>query len=567
MTQLLGCRDLQIDLVDDAGQTAVHKAAAGGRSTHLQKLVECGASLSIKDASGSTPLHLAAAHVLPRACVKILVDAGADRDVVDAGGASPLHHAPAAMLSGCSWFPGVLPLLATPSNINLVVKGTTLLHTSVAGELQGVVSALLAAGANPTSLDGGGESALTQAARQGTTAMLSLLLRHLLRQHLQQGGAEAVELPREVALAMQEAVARSTAHGCCVWTAVMDVAGEGTASALWQQLIQQPPSSVAGPAHLQSGSQQQQGLQQQQQPQSHQGPGRAQQPQKQPQLKRAVMEVLLKGWKEACATWAQQRKSSLQPLAEAIKDSSSLSAAASTGGPAGVSQPAASSQEAAVPAGAPQPAAVGAGAASGSPTGPCMAQPAAKRSKATTIGQLAAAAGLGQQAQVQELLQQLPAGMHASALAKSAKAATAAGHYHLCMQLAQQLAAQDSAKALLLVQGVVAQGEGRCYDQVEVLRPSSLALCGALLGGWVAVRRQQQQELVDGVVSAAVAWKQAQLEGCKKLRGEAQRQHVAAPSLVSQLPPQQLAATAGAGDCGAGVQPAAVEVGDALQPS
>jgi hypothetical protein len=154
-----------------------------------------------------------------------------------------------------------------------------------------------------------------------------------------------------------------------------------------------------------------------------------------------------------------------------------------------------------------------------------VAQQPAKHSKVPTLAQLAAAAGLGQQAQVQELLQQLPVGVQASALSESAKAAAAAGHYSVCVQLAQQLAALDSPKALLLLQGVVAQGEECCYDQVEVLGPSSLALCGALLGDWAAVRRQQQQELVDGVVSAAVAWKQVQLEGCKKPRGEAMRQH------------------------------------------
>jgi hypothetical protein len=76
------------------------------------------------------------------------------------------------------------------------------------------------------------------------------------------------------------------------------------------------------------------------------------------------------------------------------------------------------------------------------------------------------------------------------------------------VQLVQRLAATDQSKAAQVVQGVVAQSEGRPYTAVEVLGPSSLELCGALLGGWQVVRRQQQQEMVDGVVSAVVAWTQ-----------------------------------------------------------
>jgi hypothetical protein len=560
LTELLTCKELDIHLVDGVGQTALHKAAASSRCMNVQNLLKSKASLNVKDASGATPLHLAAASAFAYGCVRPLVEAGADRDALDGSGATPLHRVPAASLVEV---PPLLTLLATPSNIDRVVKGTTLLHTAAAGDQQGLVSALLAAGASPSALDGSGESALTQTARRGSTAMLALLLRHLLWQHKrQQHGVEAVGLPPEVALAMQEAVACSTAQACCVWTAVMDVLGEDAASALWQQVTQRPGSSLVEPEHQQQGSQQQQqeGSQHHQQQAAHQGAGRG----KQPQLKRAVLEALLQGWKVACTTWVDQRQSSLQPLAEALKhSSSSQQAAVCTSSSTCAAQPPATSQAAVGPAGssagAPQPAAVGAGAASGSTAGPSNAQHAGK-GKSPTIGQLVAAAGLGQQQHVVELLQRLPAGVQASALVASAKAAAAAGHYSLCVHLAQQLAALDPLKSLLLVQGVVGQCEGCGYDQVEVLGPSSLALCAALLGGWQAVRRQQQQELVDGVVSAAVAWRQAQEEGGKAPYGAAaKRQRVGAPDHACQLcrrRPPRLAAPA-AGGLGTGVQPVA----------
>jgi hypothetical protein len=376
-------------------------------------------------------------------------------------------------------------LLATPSNIRRLVGGTTLLHTAAAGGKHGLVSALLAAGAAAGQQDSRGESVLAMVARQGSTAMLSLLLRRMLWLHKVSASADGAKLPQEVVLALQQALAHSDERSVFVFTAVMEVLGEGAASALWQGLVEQHRSSLAE----QAGP----GQQQQQQP-----PGQGQQQQQQRQLGRAAVGALLQGWLGACGALAEQNKSIMQPLEEAMQDNSQQQAVVAVAGRAG-KQP-------------PSPPPTAEAAAGAGPGVNAAAAGAVVMYQVATLATISAAASLGQQQEVQRLLQQLPRGTQGNALAHAGKAAGGSGHYQLCVQLVQQLAATDQMKALQVMRGVVAQSEGRPYAAVQVLGTGSLELCGLLLGGWQAVRRQQQREMVDGVVSAAVAWKQGQQE-------------------------------------------------------
>ena len=62
---------------DEAGSTAVHKAAANGHLDVLKLLIQHGGDVELPDISGCTPLHVAArnGHLT---CVKYLVLQGAD---------------------------------------------------------------------------------------------------------------------------------------------------------------------------------------------------------------------------------------------------------------------------------------------------------------------------------------------------------------------------------------------------------------------------------------------------------------------------------------------------------
>jgi ankyrin repeat protein len=470
LKELLRFKGLLLNVVDNAGQTAVHKAAAGGQISNLRLLIQKGASLGVADAAGATPLHLAAGGRFQR-CVHFLVSSGADKDALDSGGAAPLHRA------GTRARPQLVSLLATPSNINRLVGGTTLLHTAAAGGWSGLVSALLEAGAAPSQQDSQGVSVLVMVARQDSTTMLCLLLRHLLWQHKATASADDALLPPDVLIAMQLSLALDVEGSVWVLRTVLEVLGEGAASALWQQLVEEHRSSLAEADLVQQ-------MQQQDQPR---------------RLGHVAVSTLLLGLSYACDALSEQQQSITLPLEQALQGSSQQPAgAAAVHVPAGgqLAPPPAAPQ-----AGGAAAAVAGAGAAGVAAAGGAPAEP-----QAPALATISAAARLGQQQEVQGLLQQVPGAAQAAALAEAAKAAGGSDHYQLCVQLVQKLAATDQAKAAQVVQWLVAQSEGRPYTAVEVLGPSSLELCGALLSAWQAMRCQQQREMVVGVFDAVVAW-------------------------------------------------------------
>jgi ankyrin repeat protein len=476
---LLQCSALQVDVVDGAGQTALHLAAAGGYLKNIRQLVQHGASLGVADVQGAHPLHLAAAGGFIES-VKCLVTAGADRAALDADGATPLHRLP---LQTCS--PQLVALLATPSNINRVVGGTTLLHTAAASSNEEVVAALLAAGATTGTHNSKGECALVTAARQGNVGVLCLLLRHMLWQHKQQAPAGLAALPPAVVTAVQATlVGREESISMSMFKVVLQVLGEGAASVLWQQLVEQHNSSMA----------QQGGLPKQQ----HQRqPTRAhKQEQLQGRLGERVLAVAVQGFLEAGATVARQQEKLTQPLDQAVV--SQLIKSTAPHGQLGRRQPA--------------PEAVSAAA---------TFEAAAAQQKVATLEHTTEAACLGQRHEVLRLLQQLPEEVLADALSSAAQAAAGAEHYQLCVQLLQQLVVLDDVEAKRVFGHLGCVTEEDTCPAMKVLEPRSLALCGEVLTGWQALRRQQQQELVDSVVSAVVVWKEEQqqvvMRGRKRL--------------------------------------------------
>ena len=75
-----------------SGQTRLHKAAQGGNTERVRRLLEELIDVNATDSEGCTPLHFAAgsAHV---EIVKVLADNGANIEAQDADGSTALHYA------------------------------------------------------------------------------------------------------------------------------------------------------------------------------------------------------------------------------------------------------------------------------------------------------------------------------------------------------------------------------------------------------------------------------------------------------------------------------------------
>ncbi|XP_043963571.1 ankyrin repeat and SOCS box protein 13 [Gambusia affinis] len=75
-----------------AERTEVHKAASLGHASHLQDLIEGGASVNVVAVDSITPLHEACLRGQAR-CVQLLLDAGAQVDARNVDGSTPLCDA------------------------------------------------------------------------------------------------------------------------------------------------------------------------------------------------------------------------------------------------------------------------------------------------------------------------------------------------------------------------------------------------------------------------------------------------------------------------------------------
>jgi ankyrin repeat protein len=471
--------------VSNDAAAAVHLAAAGGHAGTLDVLLQQeGVEVDLVGAKGKTALHLAASegHL---ECVKQLVAAGANRDAEDAEGATPLHLAPLAEQ------PQLVPLLATTKNINNMVGATTVLHTAAAaaaGRSVELVAAVLAAGGSLTAANSARQSALTMIHQQGDPALFMAVFLHLLRSH----PTATLPLGQEVVAAEQVYLGMQDACIKQMFVTVMEVLGSAAAQDLWRQMVQQQQSRTASSSN--PGHQQQQQRTGQEQ-QDMCPPGTSKQGvvtelrrhQQQLRLDYTMVKAMQEGWLAAWSDLAQQREGLIHCLRQAA--SSSSQQCATTAAPSAGCQ----LQQAAVEQ------------AAGSTAVEAAAQwklvpPAAIRE--------AAAAGTVKRQALQELLQQQPPVALKYVLATALEAAAAKGHEGLCVQLLQQLAATHHKDAAEVVYGVVSELESSYYTCVRALGPGSLTLCGALLGAWQEVRQQQQQELVDAVVSAVEAWQQ-----------------------------------------------------------
>lgn len=135
-----------VTVTDADGSTPLHLAAQGGYSKSIKLLLDAGADACAADKSGVTPLHLASATSSLKA-VDLLLDAGADPDAATYESRQrPLHSA--ATSGNISILRKLLNYSAAIDPVKLPTKLTPL-HLAAYYEHADCVEALLEAGADP----------------------------------------------------------------------------------------------------------------------------------------------------------------------------------------------------------------------------------------------------------------------------------------------------------------------------------------------------------------------------------------------------------------------------------
>ena len=100
VASLIGSAELDLNLKDELGMTALHYAVNRGMSDIVKLLLDAGANINVTNKSNETPLHLTCYKKRLTGIAKMLLDAGADTEVRSKMcGSTVLHFAAAGGLT------------------------------------------------------------------------------------------------------------------------------------------------------------------------------------------------------------------------------------------------------------------------------------------------------------------------------------------------------------------------------------------------------------------------------------------------------------------------------------
>ncbi|SJK97930.1 uncharacterized protein ARMOST_01186 [Armillaria ostoyae] len=167
-------QDVDINMVDTEGRSALHLAATGGHEDIARVLLDRNADVTMLDIHGGTPLHAAAGAGHKFIAEQLLKHDPKTVNAVDRNNRTPLYlsanggHHEVAML-----------LLEHSADVNIAdVDGCTALHWAVMLSQDNTTIALLDAGARTDGRDADGCTPLCRAARKGQSVMVKNLLRY-----------------------------------------------------------------------------------------------------------------------------------------------------------------------------------------------------------------------------------------------------------------------------------------------------------------------------------------------------------------------------------------------------
>ncbi|XP_044031150.1 ankycorbin isoform X1 [Siniperca chuatsi] len=214
VASLLAKKGASAAKLDSEGKSALHVAAARGQTDCLSVILAHGhgADMSITDAAGFNPLHLAVKnnHI---ECCKKLIQSKCPIDAVDSSGKAALHHAAA---SGNIQTVQLLCELKSPIN-QKDADGLTPLLLSAKHAHAEVCSTLLDCGAEVNASDNSGRTALMLASESNAVSVVEILVQrgadlsavdsqgHDVAQHAKLSGNSEVKAVLTAALNRQQA--------------------------------------------------------------------------------------------------------------------------------------------------------------------------------------------------------------------------------------------------------------------------------------------------------------------------------------------------------------------------
>lgn len=165
LLRLLVAQGANINAVDQPGNTPLHRAVENGDLEAAGLLLDQGADVNAKDFSNNTSLHLALTSRNALETVTFLLARGALPNLKNTFGNTPLH-----LVVGLNLSPEIAKaLVAQGADVNARNKqGNSALLDAVKEANQGLITTLLALGANPFAGNNVDESPLSESIRAGT---------------------------------------------------------------------------------------------------------------------------------------------------------------------------------------------------------------------------------------------------------------------------------------------------------------------------------------------------------------------------------------------------------------